>query len=89
MNQRCQPFRWTEDADQILTKLKRQNTSGTHHCKVVATTVQRLTNTLILVKLNAPDEIDVPLLRTKCLLAIFLLDASNLQFTQSYQQPHN
>ena len=30
-NQRCQPFRWAKDADQILTKLKRQNTSGTHH----------------------------------------------------------
>jgi hypothetical protein len=55
----------------------------------VATTVQRSTNTLVLVKLYAPDEIDVPLLRAKCLLAMFLLDASNLQFTQSYQQPDN
>jgi hypothetical protein len=23
-NQRCRPFTWTKDADQILTKLKRQ-----------------------------------------------------------------
>jgi hypothetical protein len=23
-NQRCQPFTWTKDADQILTKLRRQ-----------------------------------------------------------------
>jgi hypothetical protein len=30
-NQRCQPFAWAKDADQILTKLKRQNTSQTHH----------------------------------------------------------
>ena len=30
-NQRCQPFRWTKDADQILTKLKRQNTSDAEH----------------------------------------------------------
>lgn len=30
-NQRCQPFRWTKDADQILTTLKRQNTSATDH----------------------------------------------------------
>ena len=30
-NQRCQPFTWTKDADQILTKLDRQNTSATHH----------------------------------------------------------
>jgi transposase len=29
--QRCQPFAWTKDADQILTKLKRQNTSKTQH----------------------------------------------------------
>jgi transposase len=28
-NQRCRPFSWTKDADQILTKLKRQNTSAT------------------------------------------------------------
>jgi transposase len=27
-NQRCRPFTWTKDADQILTKLKRQNTSA-------------------------------------------------------------
>jgi transposase len=30
-NQRCQPFAWTKDADQILSKLKRQNTSATDH----------------------------------------------------------
>ena len=30
-NQRCQPFAWTKYADQILTKVKRQNTSQTHH----------------------------------------------------------
>ena len=30
-NQRCQPFTWTKNADQILTKLKRQNTSQTNH----------------------------------------------------------
>ena len=30
-NQRCQPFAWTKDADQILSKLKRQNTSATAH----------------------------------------------------------
>ena len=30
-NQRCQPFAWTKDADQILTKLNRQNTSQTNH----------------------------------------------------------
>jgi transposase len=30
-NQRCQPFAWTKDADQILTKLKRRNTSATDH----------------------------------------------------------
>jgi transposase len=30
-NQRCQPFTWTKDADQIFTKLNRQNTSATHH----------------------------------------------------------
>ena len=28
-NQRCQPFAWAKDADQILTKLKRENTSDT------------------------------------------------------------
>jgi hypothetical protein len=27
-NQRCRPFTWTTDADKILTKLKRQNTSA-------------------------------------------------------------
>jgi transposase len=30
-NQRCQPFAWTKDADQIVAKLKRQNTSATNH----------------------------------------------------------
>ena len=30
-NQRCQPFAWTKDADQILTTLKRQTTSATNH----------------------------------------------------------
>jgi transposase len=30
-NQRCQPLTWTKDADQILAKLKRQNTSATNH----------------------------------------------------------
>jgi transposase len=30
-NQRCQPFAWTKDADQILTKLNHQNTSATDH----------------------------------------------------------
>jgi transposase len=30
-NQRCRPFAWTKDADQILSKLKRQNTSATDH----------------------------------------------------------
>jgi transposase len=30
-NQRCQPFTWTKDADQILTKLNCQNTSATDH----------------------------------------------------------
>jgi hypothetical protein len=30
-NQRCRPFTWTKNADQILTKLKRQNTSATDH----------------------------------------------------------
>jgi transposase len=30
-NQRCQPFAWAKDADQILTKLKRENTSETPH----------------------------------------------------------
>ena len=28
-NQRCRPFTWTKNADQILTKLKRQDTSAT------------------------------------------------------------
>jgi hypothetical protein len=27
-NQRCQPLAWTEDADQILSKLKRQDFSN-------------------------------------------------------------
>jgi hypothetical protein len=27
-NQRCQPFRWVKDADQILASLKRQPSSG-------------------------------------------------------------
>ena len=30
-NQRCQPFTWTKDADQILAKLNRQNTSAADH----------------------------------------------------------
>jgi len=30
-NQRCHPFTWTNDADQILGKLNRQNTSATDH----------------------------------------------------------
>jgi transposase len=30
-NQRCQPFTWTTAADQILTKLNRQNNSATDH----------------------------------------------------------
>jgi transposase len=30
-NQRCQPFRWVKDADQILASLKRQPFSGTDH----------------------------------------------------------
>jgi transposase len=30
-NQRCQPSVWTKDADQILTQLRRQNTSATEH----------------------------------------------------------
>jgi transposase len=29
-NQRCHPFTWTKNADQILTKLKRSNASATH-----------------------------------------------------------
>ena len=29
-NQRCHPFIWTNDDDQILTKLKRHNTSTNH-----------------------------------------------------------
>jgi transposase len=29
-NQRCRPFTWAKDADQILTKLKRQGTSTNH-----------------------------------------------------------
>jgi hypothetical protein len=28
-NQRCQPFRWTNDADHILAKLKRAPSSAT------------------------------------------------------------
>ena len=31
LDQRCQPFAWAKDADQILTKLKRENTSETPH----------------------------------------------------------
>jgi hypothetical protein len=27
-NQRCQPFRWTKDADQILTQFERQTLQG-------------------------------------------------------------
>lgn len=30
-NQRCEPFRWTKTADQILTKANRQRTSDTRH----------------------------------------------------------
>src|SRR5689334_12947256 len=30
-NERCQPFVWTKDADDILAKAKRQTTSGTGH----------------------------------------------------------
>jgi transposase len=30
-NQRCEPFRWTKTADQILTKAHRQKTSDTRH----------------------------------------------------------
>ena len=30
-NQRCQPVAWAQDADQILTTLKRHNTSATTH----------------------------------------------------------
>jgi hypothetical protein len=29
-NQRCQPFRWTKDADQVLTKLTPQPTASNH-----------------------------------------------------------
>jgi hypothetical protein len=29
-NQRCHPFTWTKDTNQILTKLKRQPTSTNH-----------------------------------------------------------
>jgi hypothetical protein len=29
-NQRCRPFTWTKDADQVLTKLRRQGTSTNH-----------------------------------------------------------
>ena len=29
-NQRCQPFRWTKDADQILTTLTPQPTASNH-----------------------------------------------------------
>jgi transposase len=28
-NQRCQPFRWTKDADQVLAKLNRGHTTAT------------------------------------------------------------
>jgi transposase len=30
-NQRCQPFRWTKDADQVLATLNRETTSATDH----------------------------------------------------------
>jgi transposase len=30
-NERCEPFRWTKTADQILTKANRQNNSDTRH----------------------------------------------------------
>jgi transposase len=30
-NEHCQPFSWTKPADQILTKLNRQNNSATEH----------------------------------------------------------
>jgi len=31
LNERCQPFTWTKDADTIITKAHRQSTSGTRH----------------------------------------------------------
>jgi hypothetical protein len=30
-NDRCQPFAWTKDADQIITKSNRQRTNATRH----------------------------------------------------------
>jgi hypothetical protein len=30
-NQRCEPFRWTKTADQILDQADRQRTSDTRH----------------------------------------------------------
>jgi hypothetical protein len=30
-NQRCRPLAWTKDANHILAKLNRQNTSATDH----------------------------------------------------------
>jgi hypothetical protein len=30
-NQRCQPFTWTKDADQLIAKADRQRTSATRH----------------------------------------------------------
>ena len=30
-NQRCEPFRWTKTADQILAQTDRQKTSDTRH----------------------------------------------------------
>ena len=30
-NRRCEPFRWTKTADQILTKANRQKNSDTGH----------------------------------------------------------
>jgi hypothetical protein len=36
-NQRCQPFTWTKDADQILTKVNSGNTTATSdHYEVVS-----------------------------------------------------
>jgi hypothetical protein len=36
-NQRCQPFTWTKDADQILAKVNGGNTPATsHHDEVVS-----------------------------------------------------
>jgi hypothetical protein len=30
-NQRCQPFAWVKDADDIMVKATRKQTSGTNH----------------------------------------------------------